>query len=879
MRTRFLIAATLSIFFHFSHVFAQGLPDSIVNELNHLLRREELAKAIEKTEELLAAPSVLADTFSLCQVRSYRGRAFLKTNMLVAMLEMGTAYELSQTSAAVPDWLRAEAATFYGFSILYRQSNIERAKSLMMEGLRLNESAAHERPFGIGYSYYHLGVLYHASGNYRESIEYAKKGIELFQKDSATYVSSMAACYNLLGTALSEIGDDSGLGYVAHAQLLFEQFYGKKTHPNSHAIWYTMGLCHVRTKNFDAVIQYFDKAISDFKENYKMNNHLFLASAIAYKGVAHHAKKDYLLAHQLAEQAISIWKKSGGGPLNELASYYLESGRSLGALERYEEAKVKLDSALAIWGYKGDISGVKQDFLHLSGTFDVLTLYAELNYLLFIQNNNEVYLNTAISYGKAASAAFYAIRDSMLDDASILSITERSYTSLETLIQMFLLSDRKFPERQYKMEAFYLVERLKGFVLLKSRLRANAKAGAAEQNFLTVAEVQSKLLSPSQSMLEYFVGDSLIFVFVIGADYFDVVEIKKDFPLEKLVAEFRSGLTEYHFSDKKTPELRRSANQRYRQSARVLYDTLIAPIESKLRREIIVLPDGVLGYLPFEALLSSDDFDIFDYRSYPFLLKKHSVRYCYSASLLYEMSEKKHKNVPLATHTYAGFAPWYPGSRGALSEEFRAQYGAIRSVLTADSIPDLRYSGEEVLEVRNKFKGKGKTWIGTEATRKIFLDIASRYRILHLSTHGQADDRSDDYSFLMFAARRDGIENELVYIRDLYKLTLNADLVVLSACQTGLGRLRRGEGIISLARAFAYAGAKNIASTLWSVNDARTKDFMLEFYAHLLNGKEDMTEALYQAKMHFVQKDNSYADPYFWSGFILIGDGKKFDFD
>jgi CHAT domain-containing protein len=109
-------------------------------------------------------------------------------------------------------------------------------------------------------------------------------------------------------------------------------------------------------------------------------------------------------------------------------------------------------------------------------------------------------------------------------------------------------------------------------------------------------------------------------------------------------------------------------------------------------------------------------------------------------------------------------------------------------------------------------------------------------------------------------------------LRNIYNLTLNADLVVLSACETGIGELKRGEGIVSLARAFAYAGAKSIITTLWSVNDKSTMHIMEEFYRQLHKG-QPKDYALWKAKMEYLQKAKSEtAHPFFWSAFVPVGD-------
>ncbi len=158
---------------------------------------------------------------------------------------------------------------------------------------------------------------------------------------------------------------------------------------------------------------------------------------------------------------------------------------------------------------------------------------------------------------------------------------------------------------------------------------------------------------------------------------------------------------------------------------------------------------------------------------------------------------------------------------------------------------------------------------GARATEDQFVKEAGQYRVLHLATHGKANDREGDYSFLAFTEQKDSLENELLYVRDIYNLALNAELVTLSACETGIGKLQKGEGIISLARAFAYAGAGSIVTSLWSVNDEQTKDLMLLFYRELQRGKPK-NEALQSAKRQLAAQPGSH--PFYWAGFVAIGD-------
>jgi CHAT domain-containing protein len=381
---------------------------------------------------------------------------------------------------------------------------------------------------------------------------------------------------------------------------------------------------------------------------------------------------------------------------------------------------------------------------------------------------------------------------------------------------------------------------------------------------LPLDSIQSKVLKIGEALLEFFVGDSAIFIFVVRPDTFAVLEIPKDFALDSLVTQLRHGLYGYYEANE-LPTLYEPTAQQYTEAATTLYDKLIAPVQPLLPKRLYIVPDGVLGYVPFEALLLRADARSERFHLHHYFGKEHIISYAYSATLLREMREKKHRKEPKGN--ILAMAPFYRGDARKLSEAIAP--GEALLALRSDTLSPLPHSGDEALRIARAYSGKHL--LGREATKAAFEREAADYRILHLSTHGVADDRVGDYAWLGFARSGDEFQFEKLYVRDIYNLSLNADLVVLSACQAGIGKLQRGEGIISLSRAFAYAGAKGIITTLWSVDDKRTKDFMLAFYGHLR--KMPAAEALWQTRHDFLTKrTGEAAHPYFWAGFIGVGD-------
>jgi CHAT domain-containing protein len=340
-----------------------------------------------------------------------------------------------------------------------------------------------------------------------------------------------------------------------------------------------------------------------------------------------------------------------------------------------------------------------------------------------------------------------------------------------------------------------------------------------------------------------------------------------DFPLEEWVTNFREGVTSYHTTTAAPASLVSKMTTQYVQNATQLYDKLIKPVAPYLNEDIFIVPDGVLGYLPFEILLKDKPEKLSNFHTYPYFLKDHSLSYCYSATLLDQMINRKHIKEP--TKSSLAIAPFYEGdTRELISRVDTMQLIALRS----DTLQALQFSGKEAAIVAKMTQGD--QLIGKAATLTSFKDRASEYKMLHLSTHGIANDKIGDYAYLAFGDNENTTEQyEKLYIRDIYNLSLNADMVVLSACNTAYGKLQKGEGVISMARAFAYSGAKSIITTHWSVDDASTGVLMEDFYRQLIQYSSTKDEALRAAKMNFIKNNKGLkAHPYFWAAFVAIGD-------
>jgi CHAT domain-containing protein len=266
------------------------------------------------------------------------------------------------------------------------------------------------------------------------------------------------------------------------------------------------------------------------------------------------------------------------------------------------------------------------------------------------------------------------------------------------------------------------------------------------------------------------------------------------------------------------------------------------------KKRLVIVPDKELCYLPFEALVA-------DLQAGRYLIQAYSISYAYSGKLLRHSAEVQPKDGKVSILAMAPFAYGMGMKKTALRDEITE--------------PPLYASGDEVTQIG------GQVYKDQDATKERFLQQANGYDIVHLATHAKANNTDPLHSFVAFHRQQapSGSSYRL-YAQELYNLRLEKlKLVVLSGCETGGGKLVQGEGIMSLARAFAYAGCPSIVTTLWRAEDRTTAAIATRFHHHLKAG-EPKDEALRLAKLDYLDSQKHYRlrSPVYWANFIFIGD-------
>lgn len=372
-------------------------------------------------------------------------------------------------------------------------------------------------------------------------------------------------------------------------------------------------------------------------------------------------------------------------------------------------------------------------------------------------------------------------------------------------------------------------------------------------NIMEVSDIQRKLNS-GDLLLEYFIQNEQLYIFCISKDHFKLLNLPFGSRTQTKIAElfnyFKYAKTELNKKERLS-EFSALSHESYQS----LIDPAIQLFENQQIERLIIVPDGQLWHINFDILLSEES-DGDDFKSLDYLIKKYALSYAYSASNFFSSKLRAPGETKKECLAFS--------FSDKTSENIRQRVASTRA--DAGDLPGSRR------EIRNISKVlKGDYYYGSTANELNFKQNASDYAILHLALHGDINESDPMSSKLYFTSSEDTIEDNLLYAHELYNMDLNAELAVLSSCNTGAGKLAKGEGLLSLGRAFSYAGVNSLLVSRWEVSDASSPEIMTSFYRALKKGKSK-DEALRIAKIEYLNNaDNVKADPFYWGGFVVLG--------
>ena len=775
-----------------------------------------------------------------------------------------------------------------------------------------------EDNYDVAINYMNLGRVYGRQGEPMKALEYTKKALSINLKVYGEKHAYVGHSYDAMAEIHKLLNDnDKELFYREKALANFLDNLGDK-HKRVVVCYDHIGRIHSALGNHQLALEYFERAISIGIETLGAENtitaHIYedIADVYAAKGRNEEAALYY-------QKNLVAKKKNYGEKHGETAKNYLAQGRFFDGLGEYDKALTQFNEVLKM--YEEEIKEtleakvVNQEFKILGVIQKALEGKALCLFQKYIKNGNIKDLSASGNTYEILDRVSEKMRDVITSYEDKLQFAAVTHNIPKGAIETNFLLYEKMGESEMIEKAFFHSERSKSQTL-RALLNRNdfASSGghleetiASERNFrkdrarylsliqnerdrkknidslkleeysnalfrtnmaydsilsemktsapnyfraghygatVKVSQIQSKL-DENTTFLEYFASDSTLYAFIVT---------KKELKMKRLnFPELSSSIVDYKkaLSDKNI--------DMYRAKGHELYRNLIAPISGELSgNHLIIVPDSYLWDVNFELLLT-EDHKSSNPKEFPYLLRDYAISYANSGSLLFES-----KKSPTAATEKGCLAFSY-------SDSTFLDSGQIVSMETLRSANgDLPGSRQEIREIASLVPGE--YYFGSEAREANFKAKASKYPILHLALHGEVDHIRPENSKLYFTGARDSLEDNYLYNHELFAMQLSANLVVLSACNTGSGKVSSGEGIMSLGSAFQYAGAESLLLTRWEVSDSVSPLLMKAFYTNLKNGMDKAT-ALQQAKLKYLETADVFrANPFYWGSFYLVGD-------
>ncbi len=780
----------------------------------------------------------------------------------------------------------------------------------------------------LGSIYMNKGTIYNSISDYEKALIYYNKALSIFKENLKPDHPEILKVYMNIGYVYKKKCE------YKKALYYYKKSIPKiKNSPSIIKTYRNFANCYKAIGNTKKANYYYNLSINKAIKILGNNNSQLALNYLYYGDFcAHNGKKEKGI--KLLKKSYKIYYHNFGlknrdvsNCLTYIGNFYSLQKDYKKALEYYQKSLISIVKDFKDTNvYKNpNIKNIVPDYYLLNA----LNNKANALYQYFAnKTHNKKDIETSLKTYELAIRLIEKMRSEYLNEESKLLLTEKERKSFPNAIKTALILYNKTKDRIYLEKAFEYAEKSKSAILLASIRDIEAKQLGGIPKKIQIAENdlkrklsiynkfvyeekqkqkpdQSKIalwenklfelnkkydstistiekqypkyyhlkydytvvddrtiqnsLNQKQALIEYTVTDTLLFTFVITKNKFKVFTQTIDTTFNNNIKQIRNELISKDYANYSLKDYKIFTSTAYN-----LYLKLIKPEKNIIKgKKLIIVPDDKLGYIPFGILLSKlpNNFTM-NYRYLSYLLKKYSISYSYSATLLFN---NLYKN-KIPPKRLLAFAPSYKNFSELNTEDILKKINNRKKLLP---IPGVK---KEVNNISKIFHGD--VFQDSLATESNFKKYSKDYDILHLAMHTFIDDKNPMYSKLVFYHDKHSKEDGFLNTYELFNMHLNAELVVLSACNTGSGKLSRGEGIMSLARGFIYAGIPGIVMTLWSVEDRSSEELMSYFYKYLSKG-EAKDQALRLAKLYYLKNaDQLNAHPHYWAGYVSIGEVK-----
>jgi CHAT domain-containing protein len=785
-------------------------------------------------------------TFSL-----FLGEAYLKLGRNNEALKT-----LKSVEVNLKDRSTVQAANcFEDLGIVYwNNGNKTTALSYHEKALNIRKKLLGSNDIKIADSYNNIGLIY-LSDEFLQAIIYFNKALNIYLEQLGDKSTKVALVYSNLAFANSGQGNHAdAIRYLDEVGEIWENAF-QGNHPNKAYTLSNKGLIYLKQENFQQAEVFQKQALEMYQDLYdekhpEIANTYFLLGNIALQ------KADYKKAVKLYQQSIYAnlidqqFQNSYDHPtidafLNaDILLSSLQAKAKALEVQHFEKSLKPKDLIAALESYRlADelVSRIRQlrknesDKLQLSKIANQLYENAITLALILAEStiHKNQYLEEAFRYCERSKSAILLEAIAETHAKQFAGIPEELIQiedSLKSQINFFeqklaegkgnidVLKDQLF---NYEQGYRQLIEQVEKDYPKYYDLKFNTSV-------VTVQEIKTKLKS-FEALVSYFIGEEKIFIFTITNKKLIVETKDKPKKFNSLINGYRNSI-KYRVKNV------------YDQQSTTLFALLVSESLKNILK-IQIIPAGILSTIPFEALTETIE-------SQP-LITSRSIAYDYSSTLWFNRTQNE-----------------IPNEGGILlNAPVTFQKNDVQMI-------DLPGTEKEIKEIKYLFMGsniKPTMELKKSASESNFKSTdLSNFKYIHFATHGLVNESKPELSRIFLSP--DNSDDGSLFSGEIYNLNMNVSLVTLSACETGLGKVEKGEGVMGLSRALMYAGAQNLIVSLWKVSDSSTADLMVSFYGDLVynSGKPNFSSALRKAKISLINSEK-YSDPYYWAPFILVG--------
>jgi CHAT domain-containing protein/TPR repeat protein len=705
-----------------------------------------------------------------------------------------------------------------------------------------------------------IGGIHSFQGNFPQALEYQYKSLKLAEEMGNKRNISNALIY-IAGITCVQGNYTQALEVYQRSLKIAEEAGDKRS---MSLTLNGIGSVHELQGNYTQALEYYQKSLKLAEE---MGESLSVARLLHTIGSLYNTQGNYLGALEVAQRATTIARQFDG------AEPFWQSRTTAGiayrGLNRPEQARQAFTDAIdSIEKLRSQVAGGEQQQQRF---FEYhISPYYEMVGLLIDQN-------------KAAEALAYAERAKGRVLLDVLSSGKVNITKAMTPIEQE--QERKlngeivsFNSQVYREKAqpqsdeAHLVDL--NARLQKARLDYEAfqtnlyaahpelKTQRGETPPLTLKESAALIPDAHTALLEFVVMEDKSYLFVLTKNQ-DAAHAAPDLQVYILNIKQKELADRTHRFRQRLASLDVS----FADLAGSLYDCLLKPAQAQLRLKtaLVIVPDGVLWELPFQALMSARN---------RYLIEDGAISYAPSLTVLREMTKLRRSHPALASAQPTLLAFGNP----VIGKETTAR---VQSMLMDEKLLPLPEAEHQVKLLGQLYgTAQSRIYVGVEAREDRVKAEAARYRILHLATHGILNDASPMYSQVVLSQSAEDPNNDgLLEAWEIMNLDLKADLVILSACETARGRVGAGEGLIGLSWALFVAGCPTTVVSQWKVESVSTTELMSEFHRHLKaimdnrGVRMSKAEALRQAALKLL-RGRQYSHPFYWAAFVVVGDGR-----